>query len=203
MTVTDDMRAQLQARRMPARFAAPAWTPPGVFDFAPWQPVLAYDATLTHTGWALLEVSALAVHVKAKGIINPSTGLTGYQGTWEKARQLRDALRNLHHQIGPHVQRVVEAPSVGGGSRTESSLIAGMLVTMESPGGAVDISATHVSAVMLGDARIRSAERKKAVRAYLAQLLPETTGRDWNEHMRDALITGLTYLCDRKRAHHE
>jgi hypothetical protein len=190
---TDTMRGQLLAAR---KAPAAPWKPPAPADFRPWVPVLAYDATLTHTGWALIEAHEAGVRVRARGIINPETDLTGYAGTWEKARQLRDAIRNLHFQLSPDARRVVEAPSVGGGSRTESSLIAGLLVTMESPGGAVAVSATHVSAVLLGDARIRSTERKKAIRAYLAALIPETAGRNWNEHQRDAVATGLTHLYD-------
>src|SRR5205823_1464066 len=91
---------------------------------------------------------------------------------------------------------VVEAPSVGGGSRTESSLIAGMLVWAELPGGCPAISATHVSAVLLGDPRVRSAERKKRIRAAVIGYCPGAAGRDWNEHERDALATGLAHLWD-------
>jgi hypothetical protein len=198
VTAVGQLRGQLASRKKAP--APPPWRRPEAADFQEWQPVMAYDATLSHTGWVSMTVARGEVCVFAKGIINPSTELTGYLGTWAKAAQLRDELAEVRrlHCVGTH-HEVVEAPSVGGGSRTESSLIAGMLVALDARGSVAAISATHVSAVMLGDARIRSAQRKVAVRDYLAWLVPETTGRDWNEHERDALITGLTHLYDMKR----
>jgi len=74
-----------------------------------------------------------------------------------------------------------------------------MLVWLDWPRACHDISATHVSAVLLGDARVRSAERKVAIREAVIRLCPEAAGRRWNEHIRDALATGLTYLHDLKR----
>jgi hypothetical protein len=197
VSILDDVRGELRER--PAPHGEP-WRFPVLGDFAPGVWVLAFDATLSHTGWVLFWVTPTRIMISYKGIINPVTGLTGYRATWDKARHLKAALDTviLQHGAGS-VHRVVEAPSVGGGNRTESSLIAGLLVYLDWPRGCHDISATHVSAVLLGDPRVRSAERKKLIRQAVIALCPAAAESGWNEHIRDALATGLTYLHDLKR----
>ncbi|MCW2929900.1 MAG: hypothetical protein JWM19_862 [Actinomycetia bacterium] len=202
MTAETVERARGQIRAARKAPPAPSWRPPVLADFLRGQRVLVFDATLSHCGWALLEVLDRVV-VHGKGTISPVTSQVGYLGTWDKARMLQERLapilRWAAYDFGPGMPRtktVVEAPSVGGGSRTESSLIAGMLVWMTSPEDCAAVSATHVSAVLLGDSRVRSTERKKRIREAVIALVLEAAGRNWNEHERDALATGLTHLYD-------
>ena len=196
MTAIDDAQARLRARKR--KPAAEPWQPPRLADFAPGRYVLPFDATLTNCGWVVFSISAGALVVIAKGTIRPARQHDGFLGTWEKARTLRGEVDRLITRWCARLPLdvIVEAPSVGGGSRTESSLIAGMLVWAEMPGGCPAISATHVSAVLLGDPKVRSAERKKRIRAAVIGYCPQASGRDWNEHERDALATGLAYLWD-------
>ena len=69
-----------------------------------------------------------------------------------------------------------------------------------NPGKCAVVSPTHVSAVLLGDPKIRSEQRKPAIKAAVARYVPETAGRDWNEHERDGLSVGLTRLYDMREA---
>jgi hypothetical protein len=167
--------------------------------------VLVFDATLSHCGWVNFTVAGAGVVVHGKGTISRTTPYIGYLGTWDKARLLQERLAELlawdRREFGalPRRKLAVEAPSVGGGSRTESSLIAGMLVWMTSPSDCAVVSATHVSAVLLGDSRARSAERKKRIREAVILLVPEAASRKWDEHQRDALATGLTHLYDARQ----
>jgi hypothetical protein len=187
-----------EARDALARTAPPPWRFPALSDFTHYRWVLAFDATLTNCGWTWFMVTPEGVLVGARGTIRPRTSETGYLGTWDKARGLDEEVTPLierHIRQVPLAALVVEAPSVGGGSRTESSLIAGMLVWRQDRGCAV-VSATHVSAVLLGDPRCKSAERKKRIREAVIRLCPEASGRGWNEHERDALATGLAHLHD-------
>jgi Holliday junction resolvasome RuvABC endonuclease subunit len=198
VTALDEMRGQLRAssRRRPAE----PWTPPRTTDFEAAEPVLAFDATLSHTGWVLLDAMGGVITVLAKGVINPQTSQVGYLATWEKAHNLRGALMGMRLLTSGRLYRaVVEAPSVGGGHRTESSLIAGLMVSLEEP-EVVAVSATRVSKVMLGDARVRKEERKPRIREAVVRLIPEAAGRGWNEHIRDAAATGLTHLYDQRQA---
>jgi thiazole synthase ThiGH ThiG subunit len=94
-------------------------------------------------------------------------------------------------------QQVVESPSVGGGHRTESSLIAGLKVYETAPEKTHVVSAQHVAWVLTGTARYEDGTaRKHAVKRSLAQLVPGSDSRKWNEHERDALAAGLTHLWD-------
>jgi hypothetical protein len=191
-TVVDSARDRLRARR--AAPAAPPWRFPAIGDFYQALPVLAFDATLSHCGWVLLEVQDRVI-VHARGCINPRTQRRSYLETWDKAHQLQSEIDWIL-KYRETVHRVVEAPSVAGGNRTESSLIAGMMIWMNNPQLCDTVSATHVSAVLLGDPRVRSADRKKQVRDAVIRLIPGAAGRGWNEHIRDAAATGLTYLHD-------
>lgn len=201
MSTTREYQEHLRARLRDGRPAAPEpWRPPGCDSFRQFRHVLAFDATLTNCGWAQLMVAYGKVVVIARGTIRPETGETGYLATWDKAGQLYRELAAVIGKrtavAGPKPHIVVEAPSVGGGHRTESSLIAGGLVWMASEQQVTAVSATHVSAVLLGDARIRSEQRKRAIKEAVVRLCPEAAGRTWDEHQRDAVATGLTYLHD-------
>jgi hypothetical protein len=204
MTAIDDSRALLRARTQKAEAAAPEpWHFPDLGEFRLNRYVLALDATLTNCGWVFFAVCLGQVMVIAKGTIRPKTEEKGYLETWDKADQLRreiDALIARWERQDPRMLLVVEAPSVGGGSRTESSLIAGMLVWCGRRARCAVVSATHVSAVLLGDPRMKSALRKKAVKEAVVRLYPEAAGRDWNEHERDALATGMVHLYDTRKS---
>lgn len=200
MTATEELRGQLQARRR--RPALSVWHAPLIRHFRSHTRVQAFDATLSHTGWVVAERIEDKVLVHYRGTIHLTTNLTGYLSTWEKARLLRDRAREVLDLYGAAAEKVVEAPAVAG-NRLESSLIAGLLLwleTMEPTGlGCGQISAQHVSAVLCGNARMKSAERKKAVKEACAFYVPESAGRGWNEHERDALALALTHLHDQRR----
>lgn len=193
MSVIDEARTRLRSREGQGE----PWRAPEPGDLAADCPVLTWDATLSHCGWAVIQARDWGIQVYARGCINPVTELTGYMGTWDKARQLRSEIETNLIRF-PDVHRVIEAPAVHG-SRTESSLIAGMLIWHDDPRRTTVVSATHVSAVLLGDPKVRSSERKKRIREAVIRLVPEAAGRGWNEHQRDAVATGLTYLYDLRR----
>jgi hypothetical protein len=202
MTAIDDSRALLRARAQKAEAAAPEpWRFPELWEFRPNRYVLSFDATLTNCGWVVFAIILGEVTVIAKGTIRPKTDQKGYLETWDKADQLRSEIESLiarWQRTDPDILIVVEAPAVSG-NRTESSLIAGMLVWCGRRGRCGAVSATHVSAVLLGDPRMKSAPRKKAVREAVVRLYPPAAGRDWNEHERDSLATGMVHLYDTRK----
>jgi Holliday junction resolvasome RuvABC endonuclease subunit len=196
-----ELRDQLRAaRKAPAR---EPWREPTYADFAYYERALALDATLTHTGWIDLEATPAGILVYDKGIINIATDQRGYMETWEKALLLTIELEPVLHWArlyGTHV--VVEAPLSRNVNRFESTLIAGLLVYLDRRRHHQKchmISATHASAVLLGDAKTRSAERKPKIREAVTRLIPEAGMPGWNEHIRDAAAVGLTHLFDEKR----
>jgi hypothetical protein len=195
------LRIGAAAVRKSAEMRRSPWQPPVLADFAMAVRVLAFDASLANVGWAVLFAEPGGITVECHGTIKPKQDDDGYMGTWQRARDLRRALYDLGldgYIRNPQILKAVEAPVVGAGHRKESSLIAGMTVWMESDPCEV-ISATHVSAVLLGDPRIKSAERKPAIRAAVCRYVPEAAAvRGWNEHERDAVSVGLTRLFDLK-----
>jgi Holliday junction resolvasome RuvABC endonuclease subunit len=190
-----ELRGRLRERRKPA---PPPWKPPPLLAFRGFLRLLAWDATLSHCGYVLLERTHHLVVIHDRGTIHPKTDLTGYLSTWEKGRLLQAEIRGVQADH-KGVTQVVESPSVAG-SRLESSLVAGLLVWLETVGpagtGCAQVSATHVSSVLLGNPRIKSAERKKMIKEAVARYVPGSEARPWNEHERDALAVGLTHLYD-------
>lgn len=199
-TVTEAARARLRARRTAP--AAPPWHPPALEDFVRGVAVVAFDASLLNTGWVVLRRWLGGIDVYGHGTIRPKTDATGYMATWERARILEEELPGTlaaAFLAREDIEMALEAPSVGG-HRTESSLVAGLTVRRLNPGKCVPVSATHVSAVLLGDPKVKSEERKGAIKLAVARYVPESAGRDWNEHERDALSVGLTRLYDMREA---
>lgn len=197
----DDSRALLRARAQKAEAAEPEpWRFPELWEFRPNRYVLSFDATLTNCGWVVFAIILGEVTVIAKGTIRPKTDQKGYLETWDKADQLRSEIESLiarWQRTDPDILIVVEGPSVKG-SRTESSLIAGMLVWCGRRDRCAVVSATHVSAVLLGDARVKSAPRKKMIREAVIRLFP-AAATGWNEHERDGLATGMVHLYDTRK----
>jgi hypothetical protein len=194
-TLEAEVRASLRARRTAP--AKPPWEPPALSVLACGIRILAFDASLANVGWVLFS-ACHGITVERHGTIHPRQQADGYLGTWQRAKDLRFELWSqelTQHMHNPEILKAVEAPVVGAGHRKESSLMAGAQVWMECDACAV-ISATHVSAVLLGDPKILSRDRKPAVKAAVLRYVPEAQGRGWDEHQRDALSVGLTRLFD-------
>jgi hypothetical protein len=193
-----EVRRKIQGGIRPSK---PEWHPPPITGFWAAEPVLAFDPSLLHTGWVKFVCLGPRFHVQAHGTINLKTGAKSYLGTWDLACQLEieiDAVALKHYPFANvNCEVVVEAPSVGGGSRTESSLIAGLQVWQHrrfSPRRKHAIAANHISQVLCGNPRHDKKEIAEAVLRYI----PESGERTWNEHQRDAAAAGLAYLYDRK-----
>jgi hypothetical protein len=188
----------LEARLAGGRKRKAAWAPPEVGDFAQEVQVLACDGSLGNFGWVRAVVMPFhGACVLAKGTIRPVTVEQGYLGTWDRAIQLERELSELGTEFALADRIAVEAPMVKGGHRTESSLIAGLMAwRVALPHKRLDVGATHVSSVLLGDYRVSQDRRKNAIKAAVARYIPGSERRDWNEHERDAAAIALTVLWD-------
>jgi Holliday junction resolvasome RuvABC endonuclease subunit len=194
MTVTDTLE-HLRSRLQTGIHVMPPREPPQFTDFARDVYVLGFDAALRHTGWikAVWYSGASLPAVLARGTINLKTDVRGYMGTWDLALQLHDEITSVwaeHHRTGDPV--ALEAPPVGGGYRTESSLMAGFQVYDISNGNVHVLAANHVSSVLVGNPYHDKAEIAAAVLRYF----PESGSRTWSEHQRDAAAVVVTLLYD-------
>lgn len=202
-STAEKVREQLRTRKTAP--AKPPWSPPAWSDFLWHQTIIAFDASLVNTGWVIIRGWLRGLDVIGRGTIRPQTEQTGYMATWERARLLEAALLG-NALVASHVHDevtlvAVEAPPVGGGlHRTESSLVAGLTVWRQAPFRCAAVSATHVSAVLLGDPKILSRARKPAIKAAVCSYVPEAAKRGWTEHERDALSVALTRLFDLREA---
>jgi hypothetical protein len=177
------------------------WRPLNSGDFPFNLPVLAFDQTLSQTGWVYLGVDEAGIQALARGTLRTTTTATGFLGTMDKAKQLDAALWAAEFDgegRGVPWSLVVEMPAVGG-RRTESSLMAAREIHrfcsvyffMEPV--FVSIQAARRT---LGGPQARN--DKKLGHEALGRLMPETLARDWNEHTRDAAILALGHLHDLK-----
>lgn len=122
--------------------------------------------------------------------------MPGYLGIWHKAAQADRELKQLIGCRAPVVFHIAcEAPWIESnpGMRTESTLIAGTLVYINTPPGLIrPVSAQHASVVLCGTRH----HDKKEIAAAVARYVPESATRKWNQDERDALAVGLTCLWD-------
>lgn len=196
----DRVRAAAEGKR--ARPRKKEWQAPLVTDFATGS-VLSFDQTITHTGWCLLHVVGGRIDVAAKGTINepPTPDLRSFMDTLQRAVYMAErvgAVVRDNWEPGVHV--VAEMPAVMG-YRIESSLLGAMgvwqAVVAHTPRARPHalVGKQHMEAVLVSpDDRMNG---KPAVKRALSRYLDVGTG--WNQHNRDALANGLTYLYDLKQ----
>jgi Holliday junction resolvasome RuvABC endonuclease subunit len=184
---------------------APEWIPPTIEDFAWGIRIQAFDQTLTNTGYVQVEVGEWDPPINGPGVRiwdtqtirpKPDPFLRSFAEKFDRQYQLAAELTKIIECTDPVV---FEMPAVHG-FETESSLLAGSAiydVAMENQGKRPTmVSKNHVGSVLCNDPKAKKPEIKKALMRYL----PEVAG---NEHTRDALAIGLTYLYDLKKARDE
>ncbi|MFF7198225.1 hypothetical protein ACFZAM_31515 [Streptomyces sp. NPDC008079] len=186
-----------------------SWTPPALTAFRPGT-VLAFDQTLANTGWALLQhLGEDGIRLLDAGMIRPPVnGLTSHEDSYARAKFIGDcALRVIDAYFLPAGPRevVYERPSMEG-RRTESALLAGLEIYRASNATATAVSNRHAKAVIVGRAGtnadpVTKAHVKAAVEHYVSPSRFMGPGDfPWNEHVRDAVMLGLTRMYDQMKA---
>lgn len=181
--------------------APPTWKPPVARDFRPTQ-ILSFDQSLSHAGWALINTEDNEITVVESGTIrSPKLGdVRGFEATLTKALLLGQEIQILlDRQIGCYESVVVELPSVAG-YRTESSLVALVIITLEmdraEAGRPILVSRNSAAAHLCGDRNVS----KRVSSEFVDQIVtehPTGTGQ-WTEHVRDAVFVGLRYLLEQQ-----
>jgi hypothetical protein len=175
------------------------WQPPAAEKLAEDIFVLAYDQSLSSSGWAALHRSGSLVCLEGHGTLHVKAELAGHAGTFQKAHRMRMLMEDIFFSwkpchAGDSCVIAYEATPVAG-RRLESSLLGGFLVHELSGGTGIAVSPAHASKVLAGTPRHDKNEIKLAVARYV----PEVLNRGWDEHSRDALAVGLTVLWDMGR----
>lgn len=194
--VLDHLRAKLLGQKVPE---PEPFIPPGPEMFCKDVLVAAFDPSLMHTGYVLMEWLSGGVqpYVFARETFDLKVASKGYRATWEAAGYLTQMIEN-RLETCPYATVGLEAPPVGGGNlrRTDSSLVAGTIIYSQAAirGMVVlDVSPNHVSSVLVGNVH----HDKKEIAAAVARYIPESA--DWTEGERDGAAVGLTVLHDLRR----
>jgi hypothetical protein len=189
---------ELIAQRLAAHNAQIAakgkgWRQPSMDDFAPGQ-IFSLDQTLTKTGLVRMEVIGQRLLVHSHFTIKPQTDRDSFWGSYDKAEGLLERLVS-ELRIWPNVRGIAcEMPAVGG-MRNESSLLAGYVAhrAAKIAGKKITmVSMLHARNVLGGP----TCKTKYDLKLVLAQILPASRSRPWNEDERDALGLGLAHLYD-------
>ena len=194
----DDLRAQITAN---GQLRREEWTPPQGTDFKPVK-VLAFDPSLSATGWVHLKVSWVYISAEPlvrirlfdKGTLRVRSAERGYLGTYDRAsRMLALIQETVWREVDVRFPSLIahEAPAVRG-HRLESSLIAGFCVYEVSGRTSVTVSANHASWLLTGN----PAHDKHEIAAAVARYVDGTTERTWNQNERDALAIALACSLD-------
>lgn len=180
-------REAAKGRRKPKVWEAPHWS-----DFAPNVRVVAFDQSLTHTGWVDFEVGSQgALIIYGRGTINITVDSKGHVGTMDKADDLLDALRD---RSIPTYARIVGEMTPVVGYRLESSLLAGY-VLRQAYRDVEFVSRQSALALLLPlDQRKDKKYSREVLNRYASIEVASDRVLRWNEHQRDALMLGLTYL---------
>lgn len=208
VSAVDELRARVNAAAL-KKGAAPRkkkeWAAPTLADFANGL-VCTFDQTFSNTGWVIFRKTDDEVDVIDHGTLRepPVPDLKGFEDTLQRAewmceRILPIPLRAYQHEgASEEIVYVHEIPAVQG-HRIESSLLGALgvrqaVTALPVPRKRVAVGNQHMKSVLL------PVELRSEKRHVTAALNRYTNTRGWNEHTRDALALGLTYLYDVKRA---
>jgi hypothetical protein len=202
MTGLDTLRDRIKDATPARRGRRRAWVEPVPEDFA-YGTALAFDQTLTKTGWAVVVNNDFGLQVSAGGRLmpEPPEDLTGFEQTFAKAERMGLLIqRTLSLQRTQMVDVVVhEMPAVRG-HRIESSLMAAREVRRSASqyGRPVAmVSRQHAYAVLVGHPHGDKAEGTARVNALVPAHRRNT--RAWNQDVHDAVLLGLQWLHDKKQ----
>jgi len=160
--------------------------------------IVSFDQTLRATGVVVAQVSdhgkVWVLHHETIKTADP--GVKSFEETYARTDHLKSQVLELLATNDDIVKAVIEQPPMGGGFRTESSTFAAYAVSRVCLAKRLPytyMQARHARAVLVGGGKV---DTKGPAHARLAELVPETSSRKWNENTRDALINLLAHVID-------
>lgn len=190
-TVLEDYLHRTQTKRKP----------PEPFSFTSIKAspiVVSFDQTLRATGVVIAQVSnhgkVWVLHHETLKTADP--GIKSFEETYARTDDLKSRVFDLILSNDDLSHAVIEQPPMGGGFRTESSTFAAYAVSricLAQQLSYTYMQARHARAVLVGPGKV---DTKGPAHRKLAELVPETASRKWNENTRDALINLLAHLID-------
>lgn len=192
------LRERVRARKGKSR-GKPPWLPPTLKDFAHGVRVAAFDQSINNTGVVCLTVTSGGIRIEERWVTRPDVDpdLRSMDATLQRSvsmdHKLGEDIDSLLEE-GPMVIVVERTPLEGW--RTESSLLASHVIHRHADRTGTPlrvVANNHAKAVML-------APNRRADKIMTKDITERhNLGGRWNEHTRDALMVGLTFLYDLKR----
>lgn len=165
--------------------------------------LLVVDQTLGNCALSTLCLHKGRLSVDYAKTLRPVTDLKGNAGNLERAEQLQEMLILELDGIVGGIDRVVyeTPPAANRMQRPESSLLAAhclrWAVKVNSPSGRIiveSIGAQRAKAHVCGNSRASKGEAHAEMVIRYSDLIEGYKEHITNEHLRDALMLGLTYL---------
>ncbi len=170
--------------------------------------VLSFDQTFSKTGWCLVRVEDRSIDVLAKGFIQepPIPDTAKFEDILQRSEWMYDRIGHvIRSEVidraldGDGFTVIHEAPILHG-MRIEASLLGGFAVRIATRRALGTIPVIVENRRMLAvlvppEERLNQAGKSHITRALLPYW---DTRKGWNEHNRDALALGLTYLHDKE-----
>jgi Holliday junction resolvasome RuvABC endonuclease subunit len=160
--------------------------------------IISFDQALNFTGVVIAQISdhgkVWVLHHET--IRTTNDGLTSFEQTFARTDQLRDKVFDLLVINDDIAEAVIEQPPIGSGFRTESSTFAAYAISRACRGQQIPytyMQPRHARVVVVGRG---NADKKGPAHIKLAELVPETASRKWNENTRDALVNLLAHVID-------
>jgi Holliday junction resolvasome RuvABC endonuclease subunit len=184
-------------RRVPPK----DYRPPRPEDFHP-ATVLCFDQALGNCGWAILDTMHGAPRVLACGVLRPpafENGEKGFEATFVKSVMVGRGVKELlAEKDGLYEEVVAELPPIAG-FRTESSLVAAVVLILKLDELGQDmpvfVPRQRANATLAGDRNATKSVVGSVVDDLIEDRRPK--GFPWNEHVRDAVFAGLMHLYRR------
>jgi hypothetical protein len=168
-----------------------AWEAPSIEDFARRWVMLAFDQSLTNTGWVRFYVHHRRLTVLDRGTLKIAVASKGHTSTMDKADLLKSRLEASRG--GWSFDLVVGEVTPVVGYRLESSLMAGYVLRQVFPQVHFVSRQAALALLLPPDQRFEKKYSNEVKDRYVSYVDNQAPGR-WNEHERDALMLGLTRL---------
>jgi hypothetical protein len=160
-------------------------------------PILAFDQTLGHTGWALLRWRPdPGMEAFAQGSWPRGKAAPGFEGNFAHADLLAVDVDELLVRFPGYVKHIVyEMPAVRG-HRTDSSLMAATAVSSVAAIRHIPhtiVNARHARKVLTGSADATKAEVKKVIERVIPNMKAQ---KPFNTNVSDAAALGLVWMME-------
>jgi len=202
----EKMRETLREKKVRApRSKKKPWEPV-TLDRLAYGTVLAFDQTLSKTGFSVVRHDQTGIHVLEGNLILAATDSVGFEETYAKAAYMEHAIDRVTMFLSPAIDSIVhEMPAVRG-YRTESSLMAGYFVRRAAHHSArgvpvVMLSKTSAAALLIPPEKDRTA--KSNMSEAVNDLIPRENRQTkrWNQDVHDSVGLAVLRLYKQKESH--